>query len=399
MRMGQEEGSMTGLKILVMILLAGSLLACSKVDIDFLEKVTAPPGAEGAVENAPVAVAITPANFNEDTESLMTLVYSDADSDLAATCSISGPTNVTETTACSCTAGGVCTVGVTGNLGFVGSGESFNFRVTANSAVSNDSSAQLTISEVVNPFVSTWATTATNESIRLPLSSGFSYNFKVDWGDGSQDRITIFNQTEASHSYAATGNHTVTIWGVAPAWSFNDTGDKDKITSVEHFGDLGWTDLSGAFWGCSNLTSFAGGNTAAVRNMGSMFNGASALTKLNAMNWSLAGAPDFTDLFLGTNSLEVYCNQGGLPGTGTLFGENCVAADFISLWRTTAANETVTLPLQPGFSYNFEINWGDSALSTIITTADIGSGKETHSYVNPGEHIVTISGGGADGNI
>ncbi|MBT7608904.1 MAG: hypothetical protein HN576_04055, partial [Bacteriovoracaceae bacterium] len=99
------------------------------------------------VDDAPVAVAITPANFNEDTESVMTLVYSDADSDLATACTISAPSNVTETTACSCDVAGVCTVGVTGTENYVGVG-SFNYSVTANSVVSNIVSSTFTIDNV-----------------------------------------------------------------------------------------------------------------------------------------------------------------------------------------------------------------------------------------------------------
>lgn len=96
-----------------------------------------------AVDDAPVTTAITPASFKYNTQSLITLVYSDADSDAATACSLSALTNVTVTQACACTAG-VCKVGVTGTSNYIGSA-SFAYTVTANAVVSNSSAATLTI--------------------------------------------------------------------------------------------------------------------------------------------------------------------------------------------------------------------------------------------------------------
>jgi hypothetical protein len=125
---------------------------------------------------------------------------------------------------------------------------------------------------VPSSFVSEWLTTVADETITLLLKTGYNYNFQVDWGDGTPvDTITSFNQAEATHTYASAGSHTVTMSGLAEAWSFNNGGDKLKIISVTDFGDMGWIDLAGAFSGCTNLTAFAGGNTAAVTNMSGMF--------------------------------------------------------------------------------------------------------------------------------
>jgi hypothetical protein len=68
-----------------------------------------------------------------------------------------------------------------------------------------------------NIFVSTWNTNNTSvgssasNQIALPLISGGSYNFVVDWGDGSQDTITTWNQTEVTHTYATAGTYTISI--------------------------------------------------------------------------------------------------------------------------------------------------------------------------------------------
>jgi len=95
--------------------------------------------------NPPVAADITPPAFAEDTESIITLSYTDEENDLATAATLSAPNNVSITTAASCDVLGVCTVGVTGTpLGFSGAA-SFSYTVTAGGQVSNVATATLTI--------------------------------------------------------------------------------------------------------------------------------------------------------------------------------------------------------------------------------------------------------------
>ena len=104
----------------------------------------------------------------------------------------------------------------------------------------------------IKPFISTWRTTHSNDTITLPLVSSFSYSgatgqgeydFSVDWGDGTPaDRITAWNQAEATHYYQSEGDHTITISGKIWGWSFNGGGDCLKIINVSHWGCLTFID-------------------------------------------------------------------------------------------------------------------------------------------------------------
>ena len=53
-------------------------------------------------------------------------------------------------------------------------------------------------------FVSQWKTdnpgVSNNDQITLPLVSGGTYNFLVQWGDGNSDTITVWNQAETTHT-------------------------------------------------------------------------------------------------------------------------------------------------------------------------------------------------------
>lgn len=105
-----------------------------------------------AANLTPVAANLTPAAFNEDTTSVITLSYTDLESDLAVSCSLAGLTNITITQACACDVAGVCTVGVQGTANTNGAA-SFTYTVTANGDVSNSATASLTITAVDDPPV------------------------------------------------------------------------------------------------------------------------------------------------------------------------------------------------------------------------------------------------------
>jgi len=59
---------------------------------------------------------------------------------------------------------------------------------------------------------------------------------------------------------------------------------------------------------------------------------------------------------------------------------------FISIWRTTSSNESITLPYEPLGIYNGTINWGDGQTSKNIYS------NRTHTYVTPGDYTITITG-------
>lgn len=62
---------------------------------------------------------------------------------------------------------------------------------------------------------------------------------------------------------------------------------------------------------------------------------------------------------------------------------------FISLWRTTTPNEVITLPTREGYSYNFEVDWGDGESSEVTSYDDPDI---NHEYAIAGDYVVTIDG-------
>jgi hypothetical protein len=112
------------------------------------------------------------------------------------------------------------------------------------------------------------------KQFRLPLVSGGYYRFVADWGDGNKDIITVWNQTETTHLYAADGIYDITITGMCRGWRFGDgtdggTGprgqDKAKVTDILQWGSslrfgsspLYLTNGEYGFQGCTNLTTIS----------------------------------------------------------------------------------------------------------------------------------------------
>ncbi len=150
------------------------------------------------------------------------------------------------------------------------------------------------------PFITTWKTTTENESITIP-TTGVGFNYTVDWGDGSSPT----NETEdATHTYATAGTYTVAIRGTFPRIYFNNTGDREKIMTIEQWGDIGWLDMTNAFNGCVNLDVVAADvpNLSQVSSMNAMFAGCQSLFGTAEFNsWDVSNVTNMLQLFSNTS--------------------------------------------------------------------------------------------------
>ncbi len=91
-----------------------------------------------------------------------------------------------------------------------------------------------------------------NTQFQLPLLSNGVISIDVDWGDGSSDTITAYNQAETLHTYSSSGVYTIKIANEVRGWSFNFGGDRLKIIDVSNCGEFNITTDS-TFYGCSNM--------------------------------------------------------------------------------------------------------------------------------------------------
>lgn len=157
-------------------------------------------------------------------------------------------------------------------------------------------------------FVSIWKTDNTstgssnNNQIKLPLHSSGTYNFYINWGDGTEDHITTWNQAETTHTYSSIGTYTIRIRGIITGWSFSDGGDKLKILSVNRWGALRLGNIGNYFEGCSNLTLDTVSdvlNLSGISSFTMAFKGCSSITTINRVNeWNTSSITSMAQCFL-----------------------------------------------------------------------------------------------------
>ena len=104
-------------------------------------------------------------------------------------------------------------------------------------------------------FITTWKTdnpgSSADNQITVPIFTGETYNYTVDWGDGNSDTNVTGSIT---HTYNVPGIYQVSIEGTFPRIYFNESGDKDKILNIKQWGNIQWTSMESAFAGCTNIS-------------------------------------------------------------------------------------------------------------------------------------------------
>ena len=198
-------------------------------------------------------------------------------------------------------------------------------------------------------FVSTWKTdnlsagSSTSTQVKLPLESTGTYNFTVDWGDGS----ALENITTAAagiHTYGTAGTYTISITGTIIGFSFGstvnptNTNERLKILSISSWGPIRLGNSGGYFNGCVNLTCNTITdilNLTGTITLASMFFSCTSITTVGRMNeWNLSGVTNLSSMF----GMFV---GGGTTGIG-LFNQNIGAWDvsnvtsFGEMFRFTA---------------------------------------------------------------
>jgi surface protein len=102
--------------------------------------------------------------------------------------------------------------------------------------------------EPQRPFITTWKTdnqgSSTDNQITIPTFSGETYNYTVDWGDGTSDSGVT---ADITHTYDVRGTYQVSISGDFPRMGFSNYSD--KLISINQWGDIEWSSMQAGFTG------------------------------------------------------------------------------------------------------------------------------------------------------
>ncbi len=160
-------------------------------------------------------------------------------------------------------------------------------------------------------FISKWNTensgVSDSDQIQLPLEEDGNYDFTVEWGDGTSDHITEWDQPETIHTYDEPGIYTVYISGTIEGWRFNNGGDRLKIIEISAWGPLQFGNSGGHFYGCHNLelTAIDAPDLNGTTNLRETFRNCENLGDVGNMNnWDVSGVTDMNSMFDGAGSFD-----------------------------------------------------------------------------------------------
>ncbi|NAS14467.1 BspA family leucine-rich repeat surface protein [Poritiphilus flavus] len=218
----------------------------------------------------------------------------------------------------------------------------------------NTDSCQATVTVEDGAFITTWDTTNTGtsdgNSITLPLTG----TYDVDLGnDGTYDLLDQTGTTTidvTSYGYTA-GEIQVALrdavsgTGKLTRIYFNNTGDKQKLLSVDQWGNISWSTMNRAFSGCSNMDVKASDapDLSSLTDMASMFRHCAALKgTIGFYDWNTSGVTNMGALFLEAETFNGdvgFWNTSNVTIMASMFGNAKAFNQDISTWNTSKVTD------------------------------------------------------------
>ncbi|MDH5645582.1 MAG: BspA family leucine-rich repeat surface protein, partial [Candidatus Heimdallarchaeota archaeon] len=227
-------------------------------------------------------------------------------------------------------------------------------------------------------FVTRWNTIQTiagetnSTKIKLPLILGGTYNFIVDWGDGTTDTITSYNQAETTHTYYnAPGVYDVTINGLLDGWSFNNGGDRRKILEISQWGNMSLGYGSQAFAGAINLnlTATDAPDLSNTQSLSFTFLDCRSLGSTGNMDsWDVSGVTNMGGTFYGAWSFNQPIGNWDTSQVTTMQTMFLHAQSFnqpIDNWNVSKVTD-MSWMFSNAYSFNQSLNnWGVSSVTKM----------------------------------
>ncbi len=163
------------------------------------------------------------------------------------------------------------------------------------------------IDESGRAFITRWNTENPGKSdynqIMIPTNPDYTYNYNIDWGDGTKDMGVTGDIT---HTYSKAGIYTIKIKGEFPhLYQYNSKGgendkkfDNDKLLSVEQWGDIRWKSMHDMFYDCLNVVINAEDSPklSQVKDMSYMFYRARNFNQ-DINNWDVSNVTNMAYMF------------------------------------------------------------------------------------------------------
>jgi len=152
--------------------------------------------------------------------------------------------------------------------------------------------------------------TSSDTEFTIPTYIGETYNYNVDCdGDGTEEETGVTGNYTCKYSTMGTyeihiKDNTKEFTGF-PRIYFNNSGDKEKLLTIEQWGSGSWSSMESAFYGCTNLAGQASDmpNLKYVTDMHRMFMGASQFNQ-SIGDWNTSSVTNMGDMFYGASAFN-----------------------------------------------------------------------------------------------
>src|SRR6056297_815871 len=197
-------------------------------------------------------------------------------------------------------------------------------------------------------FITTWKTETDGEEIVIYTNDAMNYNYTIDWGDGIVEELT---EGSPAHVYASAGTYTVAIKGEFPSILIGLNAHREKLASLEQWGDVQWQQLFSSFANCGNMVYNAtdAPDLTNVTSLANMFNmseywqeGFDIFTGVtfngDFSNWETGNVTDMNGMFFGAGSFNKDIstwNTGNVYDMSYMFKGAASFNQDLSAWDTS----------------------------------------------------------------
>ncbi len=218
-----------------------------------------------------------------------------------------------------------------------------------------------------------WEIPLGNLTLTLPVHGLYTYDFTVDWGDGTPAETFTNTDLNITHIYTTAGRYDVSISGDFPYMGgWNSCAGDNRLVDVKQWGSIQWLNMRRMFCeaGRVNFSATDAPDLSQVDDMHEFLKGA-LLFNSSINHWNVSNVQDFSGFFHEATIFNQPLNNWNMSNaryldrmfrTAEMFNQN------INNWnipQATSMNEM----FRSAFSFDQPIgNWNVSQVTSMSGT-------------------------------